>query len=109
LIDEIAAPGFESLHLILNGGTRNPYFDSLDYPANLAFSLRQIPCDAVAVRILLGCQSVQFAVKFVSECLDHFWSHQLVLESIQDLGFQRISSHRQQIVTRPLFRAVEHP
>ena len=74
----------------------------MNYPANLAFSLRQIPCDAVAARILLGRLSVQFAVKFVNECPDHFWSHQLMLNSIQDLGFQRISPHRQQVVTRSL-------
>jgi hypothetical protein len=102
VIDEIAPPGFERFHLILNGGTRNPCFDSLDQPANFAFHLRQISCDAAAARVLFGRLSVQLAVKFVNECPDHFWSHQLILESIQDLGFQRISPHSLQIVTRSL-------
>jgi hypothetical protein len=41
--------------------------------------------------------SIHFTVKFINKCLDHFWFHQLMPQSIQDLGFQCISAHRQQI------------
>jgi hypothetical protein len=100
LLEEIAAPSFEGGHLVLYGRTRDPRFDSLDYPVNLAFGLRQIPCGALAARILLGRLSIQFTVKLINECPDHFWLHQLMPQSIQDLGFQCISAHRQQIAAR---------
>ena len=45
---------------------------------------------------------VHFSVEFIDEDCDQLWVHQLVLESIQDGGFDDVSPYRQQIVTRAL-------
>ena len=102
LTEEIASPGFQSRHLVLYGGARNARFDSFDQPAGLAFDLLQIARGAVAAPIMFGRLPVHFSVKFVNECPDHFWVHQLMPEPIQDLGFQLVSPQGQQIVTGSL-------
>jgi hypothetical protein len=102
LTEEIASASFQGRNLVLYGGTGNARFESCDQPTNLAFGLFQIAGGALAAHILFGRLSVHFSVKFVNECSDHFWVHQLMPESIQDLGFQFVSPQGQQIVTSSL-------
>jgi hypothetical protein len=82
LTKEIASASFQGRNLVLYGGTGNARFESCDQPTNLAFGLFQIAGGALAAHILFGRLSVHFSVKFVNECSDHFWVHQLMPESI---------------------------
>src|SRR5262249_44081599 len=58
----------------------------------------QLARRSVSASILFGTLPVQFLAEFLDEGRHKFWVHQLVLKSIQDLGFQLVSPHRQQIV-----------
>ena len=50
--------------------------------------------------ILFGPLPVYFLVELVDENRDQFWVHELIPQPIQDLGFQLIPPHREEVVTR---------